>query len=69
MFAGNGRDGDSDGVGTNASFSHPTWLAIDQESGTIFVSDSRNNMIRKITCGGESSFLLHITNTNAIQER
>ena len=69
MFAGDGSDGDSDGVGKNASFSSPTWLAIDQESGTIFVSDSRNNMIRKITCGGESSFLLRIIHANAIQER
>ena len=69
MFAGNGYDGDSDGLGTNASFSNPTWLAIDQESGTIFVSDSQNNMIRKVTCGGESSFLVHITLANANQER
>ena len=69
VFAGDGSDGDSDGVGTNASFSNPTWPAIDQQSGTIFVSNSRNNMIRKITCGGESSSLLRITHANAIQER
>lgn len=47
-IAGDGTAGNIDGVGTNAEFSAPIGIAIDQ-SDNLFVSDFNNNRIRKIT--------------------
>ena len=57
MFAGSGLQGSEDGMGAIASFSYPTWIAIDQNERTLFVSDSDNHMIRTITHKGESLIL------------
>ena len=62
VFAGSGLAGSDDGNGTNASFIHPYWLATDQESGTLFVSDC-GVRIRKITRGGEFASYLSQHNT------
>ncbi|MBD1392952.1 NHL domain-containing protein [Mucilaginibacter glaciei] len=51
IFAGNGNNGNADGVAANASFSNPTGLAIDA-AGNLYVAESSNNKIRKITPGG-----------------
>lgn len=47
-IAGNGSKGKTDGAGTAATFNQPFGIAIDR-AGNLYVSDSGNNLIRKIT--------------------
>lgn len=47
-LAGSGSYGNTDGIGTAASFSGQSSLAVDS-SGNIFVTDGYNGLIRKIT--------------------
>jgi sugar lactone lactonase YvrE len=53
LFAGSstGATGSSNGTGSAASFSAPNGIAIDS-SGNLWVTDSANNVIRKITTPG-----------------
>ncbi|MBL9216656.1 MAG: hypothetical protein JNG83_14350 [Opitutaceae bacterium] len=51
-FAGSpGQAGSSDGLGQSARFNNPTGLTIDR-NGLIYVADTTNNLIRKITPAG-----------------
>jgi gliding motility-associated-like protein len=50
-LAGNGFSGQSDGTGSSAQFSGPQYLTTDA-SGNVYVSDSGNNAIRKVTPAG-----------------
>jgi sugar lactone lactonase YvrE len=55
-FAGSGVDASIDGIGTAASFNYPSGLAIDS-IGDVYVADTGNNKIRKITPTGVVSTL------------
>jgi hypothetical protein len=50
-FAGNGSPQFADGMGKLAAFNQPWGMFIDTDN-TIYVADSRNNAIRKITADG-----------------
>ncbi|HXB44560.1 MAG TPA: NHL repeat-containing protein [Puia sp.] len=50
-FAGNGTPGFGDGPGSNAEFNGPSSIVIDH-LGNIYVADTGNNRIRKITPDG-----------------
>jgi streptogramin lyase len=50
-FAGSGNMGSANGTATQASFRNPTNLCIDA-TGNLYVADTKNNKIRKITQAG-----------------
>jgi len=50
-LAGSGSSGSANGYGATASFYYPIDLAVDA-SGNVYVADSWNSLIRKITPGG-----------------
>jgi sugar lactone lactonase YvrE len=51
ILAGSGSPGSADGVAANASFNTPSGIAVDA-NGDIYVADSANDNIRKITPAG-----------------
>ena len=55
-LAGGGGSGNLDGAGSAAQFSFPRAVAVDA-SGTVYVSDSGNNEIRKIDTSGNVTTL------------
>ncbi len=50
-LVGSGVQGAADGQGTAATFNNPYSIAIDA-SGTLYVADEKNNMVRKISPNG-----------------
>ena len=50
-LAGSGVAGSADGTGTSASFNGPSGLVVNAQ-GTVYVTDTNNNLIRKITAAG-----------------
>ncbi len=55
-LAGNGEAGIGNGAAATASFNSPTGVAIDN-GGTLYVADSENHLIRRITADGQVSTL------------
>ncbi|NCD70103.1 T9SS type B sorting domain-containing protein [Mucilaginibacter agri] len=63
IFAGNRTAGSTDGLGTGATFNHPSEMTIDANDN-IYVTDNNNggtNIIRKITPTGEVSTFVGIS--------
>jgi len=50
-LAGNGTAGSTDGTGSGAQFSSPGGLTVDL-SGNVYVADTNNHTIRKVTAAG-----------------
>ena len=55
-IAGSGKAAFANGTGTGASFYYPDGVAVDT-SGSVYVGDTVNNRIRKVTPGGVVSTL------------
>ncbi|MFC5529166.1 stalk domain-containing protein [Cohnella yongneupensis] len=55
-LAGSGKLGSDDGAGEAASFDHPSDVAVDK-NGTVYVADTLNNAIRKISADGQVTTL------------
>jgi sugar lactone lactonase YvrE len=51
-LAGNGKPGYADGIGADAQFNAPVGVAVDRD-GVVFVADTYNDRIRRITPAGE----------------
>ncbi len=67
-FAGSaGVTGSTDGTGSTARFNLPTGLAIDS-AGNLYVSDTTNNTIRKITSAGNVSTLAGLAGVSGSQD-
>ena len=56
ILAGNGRQGFKDGVSTEVQFRYPSGVTVDTENN-VYVADTGNNRIRKITPDGMVSTL------------
>lgn len=51
-----GVSGSADGLGSAARFNHPTGVAVDS-AGNVYVTDTNNNTVRKITSSGQVTTL------------
>lgn len=59
-----GSSGSTDGTGTSAKFTYPSGIAADA-SGTVFVADTDNHLIRQITAAGVVTTIGGATSTGS----
>lgn len=63
-LAGSNKSGHQDNEGVDASFTCPVGITVNEENGDVYVADSENHVIRKITKGKSLIplflFLLHL---------
>lgn len=52
VLAGSGKPGLADGVGAQAAFKEPRGIAVDDTQKVIYIADTGNNVIRRITYEG-----------------
>lgn len=64
-YVGSGQTGLVNGTGTAARLNYPMGLAIDGD-GTLYVADSGNNSIRRVTTGGVTTTLAGIGIAGAV---
>jgi Immunoglobulin I-set domain/NHL repeat len=62
-----GGGGSADGTGTNARFNHPTGVAVDS-SGNVYVADTLNNTIRKVSASGVVTTVAGLTGVSGFQD-
>lgn len=62
-----GQAGSADGLGGTARFNHPTGIALD-DAGNVYVADTTNNTIRKITAGGVVTTLAGLTGVSGTDD-
>ncbi len=61
-----GQQGSTDGDGTSARFNAPTSVAVDS-SGNVYVADSGNDAVRKITPAGVVSTLIGVVGMRGVR--
>jgi sugar lactone lactonase YvrE len=66
-LAGSGTSGFSDGIGTNANFNSPVGISVDT-SGNVYVADSANNRIRRISTTTNSVITIAGNNSQGFSE-
>src|SRR5882724_9270587 len=66
-FAGTAGMGSADSVGQNAQFNRPAGVAVDT-NGNVYVADTFNNTIRKITSAGRVSTIAGFAGSSGIAD-
>lgn len=68
-IAGNpGSIGTTDGTGAAARFNLPNGITVDSSTGNIYVADTENHTIRKITSGGDVSTFAGTAGDNTLTD-
>ncbi|MBI2515393.1 MAG: hypothetical protein HYV95_00615 [Opitutae bacterium] len=62
-----GISGATDGTGNNALFSHPVGIALDS-SGLLYVADTNNNTIRRVTAAGVVTTLAGLPRVSGLKD-
>ncbi|MFZ9681825.1 MAG: matrixin family metalloprotease [Cephaloticoccus sp.] len=62
-----GSSGSADGTGGSARFNYPSGIAVDA-AGNVYVADTTNNLIRKVTSGGVVTTLAGVVGVSGWQD-